>query len=133
MREEGRRAGNGMEREGERKREERRHSERAKREAGKEKGKREEGTSLVVQWLGLCCQWRGRGFNPWLGTRVPDACPKRKRKQKVNEREEEKVKEERGRGRDECWGAVLIEKKKKREPGGHRGSVEGEGKGDWKF
>ena len=57
--------------------------------------------SLVVQWLRLCFQWRGCGFGPWLGTRVPDACQKRKRKQKINKREEEKVKEERGRGRDE--------------------------------
>ena len=71
MREEGRRAGNGMEREGERKREERRHSERAKREAGKEKGKREEGTSLVVQWLRFSFQCRGHVFDPWLG--IPPA------------------------------------------------------------
>ena len=96
MKEEGRRAGNGMEREGERKREK---EGTVKEERGKQgkKEKRGEGTSLLVQWLGLCFQWRGRGFDPWLGTRVPDACPKRKRKQNIN-KEEEKVKEERGRG-----------------------------------
>ena len=25
------------------------------------------GPSMVVQWLTLCSQWRGPGFNPWSG------------------------------------------------------------------
>ena len=41
------------------------------------------GTSLAVQWLRLCFQCRGRGFDPGWGTKIPHALwqsQKKKRK-----------------------------------------------------
>ena len=35
------------------------------------KNDKQTGTSLVVQWLRLCLQCRGRGFNPWIGNKDP--------------------------------------------------------------
>ena len=33
------------------------------------------GTSLIVQWLRLCSQGRGQGFNPWSGNQSPHTAP----------------------------------------------------------
>ena len=46
------------------------------------------GTSLVIQWLRLCFQCRGQGFNPWSANWVPKCLVAKKKK----ERDREKLK-----------------------------------------
>ena len=37
------------------------------------KNKQTGGTCLVAQWLKLCSQCQGPGFDPWSGTDIPHA------------------------------------------------------------
>ena len=41
------------------------------------------GTSLVIQWLRLCFQCRGQGFNPWSANWVPKCLVAKKKRREI--------------------------------------------------